>query len=80
MALALGRLEWVRWALELHKAHGAMVSSELLDWVESSAEPFRQAIRAEVSLYLTWWNGQRASRAGDNEQARAQRLTSALEV
>lgn len=80
LALALGRLEWVRWALELHKAHGAMVSSDLLDWVESSAEPFRQAIRAEVALYLTWWNGQRASRAGDSEQARAQRLTSALDV
>lgn len=80
LALAQGRLEWVRWVLDLYKAHGAMLSADLLDWMESSSEPFRLAIRAEVAMYLAWWNAQRASRAGDSEHARALRLTSAVDV
>jgi FHA domain len=80
LALAQERFEWVRWVLDLYKAHGNMLSTDLLDWVEGSAEPFRQAIRAEVVQYLAWWNAQRASRAGDGEHARALRLTSAVDV
>lgn len=80
LALLQGRLEWVRWVLDLYKAHSAMVSGDLVDWLEGSAEPFRQAIRAELTLYLTWWNAQRAARAGENEQSRAIRLAAALDV
>lgn len=73
-----GRLEWVRWVLDLYKAHGAMLSPELVDSIESSPEPFRDAIQAEVALYLHWWSAQRAARAGESEQARANRLSSAF--
>jgi hypothetical protein len=79
LALSQGQLEWVHWVLDLYKAHSAMVSADLIQWLEGTAEPFRSAIRAEVVLYLEWWNSQRASRAGDSEQARAVRLSAAVE-
>lgn len=79
LALSQGRLDWVHWVLELYKAHSAMLSSDGLDWIENSPEPFRRAIAAEVTAYLDWWNGQRASRAGDSEQARAARLLAAID-
>jgi hypothetical protein len=78
MAQLQGRLEWVRWILDLYKAHGAMLSPELVDSIEGSPEPFRNAIHAEIALYLHWWTAQRAARAGESEQARANRLTSSF--
>jgi hypothetical protein len=80
LALSQGQLQWVHWVFDLYKAHSAMVSPDLVDWLEGTAEPFRRAIHAEVTLYLEWWNGQRASRAGDSEQSRAVRLSTAVEV
>ena len=78
LAQSQGRLEWVRWILDLYKAHGAMLSPDLVDSIEGSPEPFRQAIEADVSLYLKWWTAQRAARAGESEQARATRLGNAV--
>jgi len=80
LAESQGRLEWVRWVLDLYKAHSAMISLDLLEVIEASAEPFRQAIRADAHLFLEWWQAQRASRAGESELARARRLTAALEA
>lgn len=74
-----GRLEWVRWILDLYKAHGSMLSPELVDSIEGSSEPFRNAIEAEVELYLQWWRSERAARAGESEQARATRLSGSFQ-
>jgi hypothetical protein len=79
LALSQGRLQWVHWVLELYKSHSAMLSTDLLDWLESSPDPFRRALSAEVAAYLDWWHGQRASHAGDSEQARAARLRTSVD-
>jgi RNA polymerase subunit RPABC4/transcription elongation factor Spt4 len=80
LAESQGRLEWVRWVLDLYKAHSAMISLDLVESLEGSPEPFRQAIRSEAHLFLEWWSAQRASRAGEGELARAGRLAAALDV
>jgi hypothetical protein len=79
LAQLQGRLEWVRWVLDLYKAHGAMFSSELVDCVENSSPPFRQAIHAEVATYLDWWRATHVARASDADKARAQRLAETIE-
>jgi hypothetical protein len=80
LAESQGRIEWVRWVLDLYKAHSAMISLDLVESLEGSSEPFRLAIRSEVNSFLEWWRAQRASRAGEGEQARAGRLAAVLEV
>jgi hypothetical protein len=80
LAESQGRIEWVRWVLDLYKAHSAMISLDLIESLEGSSEPFRMAIRQEVNTFLEWWRGQRASRAGEGEQARAGRLAAVAEV
>jgi hypothetical protein len=80
LAESQGRIEWVRWVLDLYKAHSAMISLDLIESLEGSSEPFRMAIRQEVSTFLEWWRGQRASRAGEGEQARAGRLAAVAEI
>jgi hypothetical protein len=79
LAESQGRLEWVRWVLGLYKAHGAMFSAELVDWIESSSPPFRQAIHADIAIYLDWWRATLGARASDTDKARAQRLTMAID-
>lgn len=78
LAQSQGRLEWVRWVLDLYKAHGAMFSGELVDWVENSSPPFRQAIHADVATYLDWWRATHLARATESDKARAQRLADAI--
>ena len=79
LAQSQGRLEWVRWVIDLFKAHGAMFSAELVDWVENSSPPFRQAIHADVATYLDWWRATHGTRASENDRARAQRLATAID-
>jgi hypothetical protein len=77
LAESQGRLDWLRWVLELYKAHGAMFSSELVDRIEGSPPPFRQAIHGDVALYIDWWRTAQGMRANENDLACADRLANA---
>lgn len=77
---AQGKLEWVRWVCDLHKAHGTMLSADVLDFLEASPEPFRRVVRTEIEPYLAWWTAHRASRASDIEHVRAGRLAEVVQV